>query len=59
MSKYNILLTVEVPDESTIEQVESWARFCAGYTGSLEENNPIYEQRGSDIEAISCHICKP
>lgn len=59
MKEYRIVIVVSVTDETSDKQVEEWARFCTGYTGSLEAKNPIYEQRGSDIDAISCHVCKP
>ena len=59
MVEYQITIIVSVPDETTPKEVEEWAKFSTGYTGSLRENNPIYNQRGSDIEAISCHIYKP
>ena len=53
---YEITIQVIVPDNVTHKQVESWAKFCTGKMGSLEAENPIYEQRGSDIDAISCEV---
>ena len=56
MEEYKIEIVVQVPDGTTHKQVKEWAEFCTGYTGSLESNNPIYELRGSDIEAIRCYV---
>jgi len=53
---YEITITVIVPDDATHRQVESWAKFCTGEIGSLEAENPIYEERGRDIDAITCEI---
>ena len=58
MKKWKIVIVVSVTDEATGKQVEEWAKFSTGYTGSLKENNPIYKERGSDIEAISCCVSK-
>lgn len=58
MAEYKIEITVEVPEIATFMEVDQWAKFCTGYTGSLPENNPIYNSRGSDIEAKSCRVTR-
>jgi len=59
MVEYKIVICVKVPNEATQKQVKEWAEFSTGYTGFLKEGNPIYNERGSDIEAISCRVTKP
>jgi hypothetical protein len=49
MKKYRIEFVIRVPEEVPEEQVEAWARFTIGDTGSLPKNpledesfDPIY-----------------
>lgn len=56
MIEYKIEIVVQVPDETTHNQVKEWAEFCTGYTGALSNSNPIYELRGTDIDATRCFV---
>jgi len=38
-----VKINVVAPVECTEEQFEEWVKYCTGYTGSININNPLHE----------------
>lgn len=49
MKRFHVQFDIDVPDDTSTEQAEEWARYMCGDTGSIKEGNPLI---GRSFDAV-------